>query len=169
MILLRVALASLMLLLPAHGQEEGWHYSPLPGEGDRTTLGCALGSTPEQFTCIAVRCEDDFTVGIYAHTSRAEPHEGEWLVTIDRVNRPFLAGPGEGPYGAKLADPKGWLLHNLQNGAVAYLHPLAGPPAPLNFIPLSGSLYEINRALAYCVPPKPAEPNEPPGVTPANP
>ncbi|WP_127751758.1 hypothetical protein [Devosia sp. 1566] len=169
MILLRIVLASLLLLLPAQGQEEGWHYSPLPGEGDRATLGCALRSTAEEFNCIAVRCEDDFSIGIYAHTSRTEPHAGEWLITIDRVNRPFLAEKGEAPYGARLPDPEGWLLHNLQNGAVAYLHPLEGPPAPLNFIPLSGSLYEINRALAYCLPPKPAEPNEPPGVTPANP
>jgi len=169
MMALRVALAGLLLVLPTQAQEAGWHYSPLPGEGDRATLGCALQSTPEQFTCIAVRCEDDFTVGIYAHTSRAQTHTGEWLVTIDRVNRPFVAAKGEGPYGARLPDPDGWLLHNLKNGAVAYLHPIEGPPAPLNFIALSGSLYEINRALAYCVPPAPAEPNGSPHVTPAHP
>jgi hypothetical protein len=57
------------------------------------------------------------------------------------------------------------LLNNLRNGAVAYLHPKEGPAAPLNFIPLAGSLYEINRALAYCAPTVPAEPNGPPGVT----
>ena len=163
--MLRIALAFLLLPASAQAQEAGWHYSPLPAEGDRATLGCALGSSPEVFTCIAVRCEDDFTVGIYAHTSRPEDHAGEWLVTIDRVNRPFVGEPGPGPYRARLQDPDGWLLSNLKNGAVAYLHPQEGPPVPLNFIPLSGSLYEINRALAYCAPRVPDEPNGRPGVT----
>ena len=169
MILLRVVLASLLVLAPARAQEEGWHYSPLLGEGDRATLGCALHSTPETFTCIVVRCEDDVSVGIHAHTSRPEGHVGEWLVTIDRVNRPFVAQASQAPYGAKLHDPEGWLLNNLKNGAVAYLHPVEGPPAPLNFIPLAGSLYEINLALAYCAPRTPAEPNGPPNVIPADP
>ena len=60
----------LLIAQPVFAQEAGWHYSPLAGEGDRAALGCAAGATASSFTCLAVRCEDDFTVGLHIHTSR---------------------------------------------------------------------------------------------------
>ncbi|MHA6689652.1 hypothetical protein [Devosia sp. A449] len=144
------ALMLAMLLTPAMAQEPGWHYSPLPGEGDRATLGCALGSTATAFTCIAVRCEDDFSAGVHLHTSRADD-AGRWAITIDKETRGFVA-EAAAPYGARLTGDVSWVLDNLANGAVAYLAPEDGSAMPANHIALDGSLYAINRALAFCAP-----------------
>lgn len=146
-----------LLALPAMGQEAGWHYSPLPGEGDRATLGCALNSTPDTYACIAVRCEDDFSTGVHIHTSRPETDAGRWAITIDKETRSFDAVAAE-PYGARLTGDISWLLDNLAHGAVAYLEPELGSGMPANHIALDGSLYAINAALAFCAPRVPVEP-----------
>ena len=65
---------------PTLAQEAGWHYSLLPGEGDRAALGCSYDATPQRYTCLAVRCEDDFSVGIHIHTSRADGDVGHWTL-----------------------------------------------------------------------------------------
>ena len=157
-------LAVMALLLgawPATAQEAGWHYSPLPGEGDRAALGCALASTPEQFVCLAVRCEDDFSTGVHVHTGRSAGDIGGWRITIDKEDRGFTGVADGAPYGARIEGEIDWLLDGLRNGATAYLHPVEGPALPLNSIPLSGSLHAINSALALCAPRVPAKPVEP--------
>lgn len=146
-----------MLIVPVAAQEPGWRYSPLPGEGDRATLGCALGSTAEAYACIAVRCEDDYSTGVHIHTSRPESDAGRWAVTIDKETRSFDAEAAE-PYGARLTGDISWVLDNLANGAVAYLEPALGSGMPANHIALDGSLYAINAALAFCAPRVPVEP-----------
>ena len=156
---LTVALLLALLLCPTlAAQEAGWHYSPLPGEGDRATLGCALTSTTTSFACLAVRCEDDFSTGIHIHTSRAQGDAGIWAITVDKQTRSFTALPGP-PYGGRLTGDTAWVLDNLRNGAVAYLEPDDDTPMPANHIALDGSLYAINHALAWCAPRLPA--NEP--------
>ncbi len=157
------ALILALLALPATAQEAGWHYSPLPGEGDRATLGCALNSTPQTYACIAVRCEDDYSTGIHIHTSRPEGDAGRWAITIDKETRSFDAQPSE-PYGARLVGDFSWVLDGLANGAVAYLEPEAASGMPANHIALDGSLYAINAALAFCAPRVPVEPKAEPGV-----
>lgn len=114
-----------LLALPAMAQEAGWHYSPLPGEGDRATLGCALNSSPEVYACIAVRCEDDYSTGVHIHTSRPEGDAGRWAITIDKETRAFDAEAAE-PYGARLVGDYAWVLDGLAHGAVAYLEPESG-------------------------------------------
>ena len=166
---LRVRLTALLALgllsAPTNAQEAGWHYSPLPGEGDRATMGCALNSTPETFACIAIRCEDDFSTGVHIHTSRPQGDVGRWAITVDKETRSFTAETSE-PYGARLVGDVSWVLDNLRNGAVAYLEPEDGSPMPANHIALDGSLYAIARALAYCAPRTtvPGEPNAAAGV-----
>lgn len=155
--------ALVFLATPAAAQEVGWHYSPLPGEGDRATLGCALESTPDRYACIAVRCEDDFTTGVHIHTSRPEGDAGRWAITVDKETRSFDAKAAQ-PYGARLVGDLSWVLDNLANGAVAYLEPEDGQGVPTNHIPLDGSLYAINTALAFCAPRVPVEPNGSGGV-----
>ena len=67
---------------------------------------------------------------------------------------------------AQPADPGdfSWVLHNLAHGAVAYLAPEDGSSMPANHIPLDGSLYAINAALAFCAPRVPVEPKPDAGV-----
>ena len=153
----------LLLAAPAAAQEAGWHYSPLPGEGDRAALGCALGSTPQTYACLAIRCEDDFSAGVHIHTSRPTGDVGDWAITVDKETRSFTAEAAE-PYGARLIGDFSWVLHNLSHGAVAYLAPADGSPMPANHIPLDGSLYAINAALAFCAPRVPVEPIPDDGV-----
>ncbi|MEO8683318.1 MAG: hypothetical protein ABI414_00600 [Devosia sp.] len=160
---------AMLAVAPAQAQEAGWHYSPLPGEGDRATLGCASGSTAQDYACIAVRCEDDFAIGFHLHTSRPEGDAGPWAIDIDKDHGQFAAVADGAPYGARIEGDLAWLRDGLEQGAVAYLQPLFGQPLQRGVIPLGGSLTAINQALAYCaprVPKAPGEPNAPQGVEP---
>lgn len=160
-------LITMLAVAPAQAQEAGWHYSPLPGEGDRATLGCASGSTAQDYACIAVRCEDDFSVGMHLYTSRPEGDAGGWAVDIDKDHGQFVATVDGAPYGARLQGDMAWLRDGLEQGAVVYLQPLFGKPLQRGVIPLGGSLTAIAQALAYCaprVPKAPSEPNAPQGV-----
>lgn len=152
-----------LLAAPAVAQQPGWHYSPLPGEGDRAALGCSLHATPEVYACIAVRCEDDFSTGIHIHTSRPAGDFGDWTITIDKETRAFSA-EAAAPYGARIVGDISWLRHGLANGAVAYLEPSDGLGVPDNHIALDGSLYAINSALAFCTARVPVEPIRGPRV-----
>lgn len=145
----------LFLLLaapPALGFEPGWHYSPLPGEGDRASMGCARESSAESFACIAVRCEDDFSVGIHIHSSRAQGDVGRWAMTLDREDRVVEAVADESPYGARVIDDDGWLFDRLQQGTFAYLRHEDDDEAAFSFISLAGSYRAIHEALYWCAP-----------------
>ena len=157
-------LALALLAAPVAAQEPGWHYSPLPGEGDRATLGCARDATPEDFICLAVRCEDDFSTGIHIHTGRPDVL-GSWEMTLDRENASFVAEPSDGPYGGRFIERADWLLERIAQGTFIYLRH-ANDPGSFAYIDLGGSLYAINSALAFCAPRvSPAnEPNDAAGV-----
>ncbi len=140
----------------AAAQEAGWHYSPYAGEGDRAAMGCASGSTPEQHSCLVVRCEDDFSIALHIETSREGGDAGSWLLSIDDASMQVSAESVDGsPYGARVrgAEPRALdLVEMLKHGSVAYLEPAAGPPVVSAAIPLNGSLYTINQALYFCAP-----------------
>ena len=147
------AVVLLLLAGPAtaSGQQAGWHYSHLPGEGDRASLGCSRDTTPEDFTCLAVRCEDDFSTGLHIHTSR-RPVAGTWEMTLDRETRQLQAHAGDGPYGAQMQDPDGWLLDGLRHGTFVYLRHLDDADTEFDFIDLTGSYRAISEALYWCSP-----------------
>ena len=145
--------ALVAMAYPVIAQEAGWHYSPLEGEGDRAALGCGLGSTPEEFACLAVRCEDDFEVGVHLYTSRPGGDAGRWRIDVDKEDGHEVdAKPDGSPYHARIEGDVAPLLDALKNGAIAYLAPRAGQDVPKNGIPLDGSLYVINQALYFCAP-----------------
>ena len=158
-------LALCLVASPATAQEAGWHYSPLPGEGDRATLGCDRDATPDEFACLAVRCEDDFTTGVYVHTSRPLVL-GEWEMTLDRENAKLLAEASEAPYRGRFISDADWLLDRIAQGAFIYMRHADDRTGSFAYIDLSGSLRAIKGALAFCAPrqPAPNEPNEDAGV-----
>lgn len=159
-----LTLALLALATPALAQEAGWHYSPLPGEGDRATLGCDRDASAETFTCLAVRCEDDFTTGVHVHSWRPDD-TGAWEMTIDREERTLFAEPADTPYGGRFVADADWLLDRLRHGSFVYLRPAGAEGQPFAFIDLSGSFFAINQALAWCAPRVPkGEPIPAPGV-----
>jgi hypothetical protein len=136
------------LAAAASAQEPGWHYSPLAGEGD-----CAAGSGATHYTCLAVRCEDDFSVGLHVHTSRAGGDTGAWSLDVDKESFEIEAAADGSPYGARVSGDVTTLLDRLRHGYIAYLDPVAGAPVARNGITLAGSLYAINQALYFCAPP----------------
>lgn len=152
-------LALCLVASPADAREAGWRYSPLPGEGDRATLGCDRDATPDEFTCLAVRCEDDFTTGVYVHTSRPRVL-GEWEMTLDRENATFLAESSEAPYGGRFIAEAEWLLERITQGAFIYLRHAEDQAGSFAYIDLKGSIKAVAGALAFCAPRQPA-PNEP--------
>lgn len=161
-------IATLALMAqPAWAQAPGWHYSPLPGEGDRASMGCARASGPKSFTCLVVRCEDDYSVGVHVHSSRSEGDVGSWSMTLDREDRVIAAVPDAAPYGALLRDEDGWLLDGLRHGTFLYLRHGDDSADGFAYIDLAGSFRAIQEALYWCAPRVGAgEQNEPPGVEP---
>lgn len=150
-------IAATLLVWPAVAQEAGWHYSPLPGEGDRATMGCDREATPQDFTCLVVRCEDDFSTGIHIHTSHPAAL-GKWEMTLDRENAAFLAEPSSAPYGGRFAERADWLLDRIREGTFIYLRHADDAGGGFAYIDLGGSLFAVNRALAFCAPRIPVEP-----------
>lgn len=136
---------------PVLALEAGWHYSPLPGEGDRASLGCAQDTSATDFTCLAVRCEDDFTTGVHVHSSRAAGAAGPWEITLDRETRTLPAEAAE-PYGGRFADDDGWLLDGLRHGTFVYLRHADDGEGGFALIGLSGSFNAIAEALHWCAP-----------------
>ena len=86
-------------------------------------------------------------------------------MTVDRENRSAIAAAGPGPYGGKFAEDADWLLERLRQGSFVYLRHAEDDGTPFRFIDLTGSLYAINHALAWCAPRVPAtEPISSPDV-----
>ncbi|KKC31773.1 hypothetical protein [Devosia psychrophila] len=156
-------LALVVLATPAVAQQSGWHYSPQPGEGDRATLGCDSDATPQEYTCVAVRCEDDLSTGVHVHTNR-QPVLGEWEMTLDRENASFTAEPSSAPYGGRFMERTDWLLDRIEQGSFIYLRNVDDTDPSFAYIDLSGSLQAITRALAFCAPRVPPEPKAAAGV-----
>jgi hypothetical protein len=158
-------LALCMAATPVAAQQPGWHYSPLPGEGDRAALGCDRHATQDDFVCLAVRCEDDFTTGVHVHTSRPGKL-GLWEMTLDRENASLATEPSGAPYGGQFIKDADWLLERIEQGTFVYLRHADDEAGSFAYIDLTGSLRAINRALAYCAPrvPAPSEPNDGAGV-----
>jgi hypothetical protein len=150
-----VAILAPMLLSAVAAREPGWSYSRLPGEGDRAAAGCTTASDEGQFACLVVRCEDDFTVGIYVDTHLDDLGVGEWQIGVDKVEMIFTAVHTNSPYDAKLLGDTAWLLDGLKQGAVAYLLPSTFRIPDSGLIQLQGSLLEINSALSHCAPREP--------------
>jgi hypothetical protein len=158
--LLIAVVASLAFSNGASAQQSGWHYSPYAGEGDRAALGCAYQSTPEIHTCVAVRCEDDFSVALYIDTKRLGGDGGRWRLQVDEAQHEVIAeAVADSPYGAKVVGDVGPIIEAIKNGVSLYLDPLEGSPLTRNGIGLSGSLYAINRALYFCAPKAPTQPS----------
>jgi hypothetical protein len=148
--------------LPAAAIEAGWHISPLPEEGDRASLGCARDSTNTDFACLAVRCEDDFSVGVHVYTTRPNGDAGRWAMTLDREDRTFETTDDPSPYGARLDDADGYLLDRIQHGTFIYMRHAEDEHAPFRYIDLGGSFTAVAEALYWCAPRvPPAEQNVP--------
>ena len=150
----RGVVALLLLIAPALAQQAGWHYSPLPGEGDRAAMGCSYGADATGYSCLVVRCEDDFSVGLHIHTSRADGDAGAWRLEFDDVDRtsfPVTAAADGSPYHARIAGDVAPIIQALKDNGLVYLDPAAGLPID-RAISLSGSLYVINQALFFCAP-----------------
>lgn len=147
-----ILVLAMAVTVPALAQEAGWHYSPLSGEGDRAALGCSANSTPVDFSCIAVRCEDDHSVALHIHTSRAGGDDGSWTLQFDReFAMPIEAEATDGPYGARVVGDVAPLVDLLRVSGLVYLDRPDNAPIARQ-IPLTGSLNAINRALFFCAP-----------------
>ncbi|CAN7590571.1 hypothetical protein [Devosia sp. LjRoot3] len=142
----------LVMAQPAFAQAPGWQFSPLSGEGDRAAMGCAREATQENFTCLVVRCEDDFSNGVHVHSSRFGGDAGTWEMTLDREDRSFIAEKSGSPYGARIREDADLLLDRLRHGTFVYLRHSGDEHAPFAFIDLNGSMKTIAEALYWCAP-----------------
>lgn len=161
----RAAALSLLFCAPALAQSPGWGFSPLPGEGDRAAMGCDRAARPDDFFCVVVRCEDDFSPGLHLYTSRVSGALGRWVLTLDREERQIEIAEVVPPYSGRIVAADGWLLERIRQGAYIYLRHAQDDEAPFRFISLSGSLLAIEEALYWCAPRlPPSEQNVLPGV-----
>lgn len=128
-------------------------------------MGCDRKARRDEFVCLAVRCEDDFTTGVHVHTSRPDSLGG-WEMTLDRENARYVARPSNAPYGGRFIEGADWLLDRIAQGTFIYLRHADDRAGSFAYIDLTGSLRAINSALAFCAPrvPAPIEPNDDAGV-----
>lgn len=163
----RAAALSLLFCAPVLAQTPGWHYSPLPGEGDRAAMGCDRDAVPSSFACLVVRCDDDFSAGIYLYSSRSPDALGLWDFTVDREDRSFAVVEGGAPYSGRIEKDRDWLLERLQQGSYVYLRHAQDSEDAFRFVSLAGSLAAIGEALYWCAPRvPPIEQNALPDVEP---
>ncbi len=148
----RAAAVSLLFCAPVVAQGPGWSFSPLMGEGDRAAMGCDRDSTRDDFICIVVRCEDDFSPGIHLFSSRKPDALGTWALTLDREDRSVDVVADAAPYSGRVATDTEWLLDRLQQGSYIYLRHSADDTAAFRFITLAGSFAAIHEALYWCAP-----------------
>jgi hypothetical protein len=93
--------------------------------------------------------------------------DGAWELTLDREARALQTTEAETPYGARLADPDGWLLDGLRHGTFVYLRHMDDEAGAFDFIDLTGSYHAIAEALYWCAPRvAPDEQSDQPGVMP---
>lgn len=160
-------IAVLALAQPALAEAPGWQFSSLPGEGDRAAMGCDRDANETVFTCLVVRCEDNFSTGIHIHSSRFGGAAGIWNMTLDREDVSFIAEKDTGPYGAVITQGADLLLERLRHGTFVYLRHSEDEYAPFAFIDLTGSMTAIAEALYWCAPRVP--PTEQNSVSDVNP
>ena len=144
-------LATVFLAQPVMAQSPGWTYSSLPGEGDRASMGCDRNASASAFTCLVVRCSDDFTIDVHPYSSRLQ-QAGLWEATIDREARQMQALADDTPYGAQFADHADWLVDRLRHGTFVYLRHLDDADPGFAFIDLAGSFQSMAQALYWCAP-----------------
>ena len=159
----------LMSTAAAAGEEPGWHFSPLAGEGDRAAMGCTLDTTSVSYTCLVVRCADDFSVALHLHTSRAGGPAGRWELTFDRQTFPTIAVPDASPYGARIEGDVAGIIEAIEQGATGYIEPVEGARGNSSRLPLKGSLQTIRQALYFCAPRTEAGQETPPDIVPPMP
>jgi hypothetical protein len=163
---MRLAILALVAgTLPALSQESGWTYSPFPGEGDRAAIGCSYGSTPDSHSCVVVRCEDDFTVGLHIKTTRPGGDAGAWRIQVDKDIFEVEAVAVDGsPYGARVAGEVSRIIDSIRNGDSLFIDPRDSREPPSRGIGLAGSLRATTQALFFCAPRNPeAGTDESPG------
>ena len=154
-------IAALALAQPALAEAPGWRFSPLSGEGDRAAMGCDRDATKDSFTCLVVRCEDNFSTGIHIHSSRFGGASGVWDMTLDREDMRFLAEKSAGPYEGVIIDNAETLLDRLRHGTFVYLRHSEDEHGAFAFIDLAGSMQAIAQALYWCAPRVPAAEQNP--------
>lgn len=59
-----------------------WSAAPHDGEAQRSALGCSNGTNDDDWTCLAVRCEDDGTLGLYYDLSAGGTNE-PFAITVE--------------------------------------------------------------------------------------
>ena len=76
------AAACLLPLAAASGTaaENSWQPSPFPGESELAVMGCSDSTNEEAWSCLAVRCEPDRTLGLYAELTNLTLDDGFTLV-----------------------------------------------------------------------------------------
>jgi hypothetical protein len=124
-------------------------------------MGCDRDATDETFTCLVVRCEDNFSTGIHIHSSRFGGAAGTWTMTLDREDVSFTAEKDAGPYGAIITEGADLLLDRLRHGTFVYLRHSQDEYAPFAFIDLTGSMTAIAEALYWCAPRVPSAEQNP--------
>lgn len=147
-------IAAWTLASGAPAQSPGWQHSPLPGEGDRAAMGCDQTSTPERFLCVVVRCEDDFSVGLYVHVDEPALASLGWTLDVDKQSFGIarrIAAPAA-PYAARADGDIAPVLDALRHGAMAYVDIGTRPRPRSGAISLSGSSNAIGQALYFCAP-----------------
>lgn len=143
---------SILCFGEAIAAESRWQPSPFEGEEKRAAIGCSDHATDEAWACIAVRCEDDGTIGLYAEIDGGGNGAGRWTLDVDGRGWEVYGDTGAraGLYTAHLLVAPDDLLVSLKKGRIALLDKRLQMADGFEIISLKGASQQIDRVLSAC-------------------
>lgn len=153
-----VVTASLSLLIGSAGcgfaSGRGWDASSFPNEPRNPAIGCSVGADDDYWTCLAVRCEDNGTLGLYyEYSDGGTNHPFSLMIDGEKFPvRPEAAGEGIA-FPTRLTGDVVSIVSRLKAGNQVKLVDMT-PPLNSGFdtILLRGSSRAIGAVEAACAP-----------------
>ena len=132
--------------------QDAWQPSPFPGEEDLAVMGCSDSTNEEAWSCLAVRCENDWSLGLYAELTNLTL-DGEFTLVVGEESFPVSGRTQEQsiPYNNRLDGEIPDILAAMKSAEAVVID---RPDDPLNpgfdTIPLRGAADAITALEARC-------------------
>lgn len=157
---LRTAAGAICLvLLSASGAaaQQSWQPSPFPDESDKAVMGCSESTNEEAWTCLAVRCEPDGSLALYAElTNLTLDDEFTLVMGGERFAVSGRSREESAPYSNRLDGDVEAIVTAIKGSDVVFIDRPQYPLTPgFDIIPLRGAAELIGALEAQCAASRP--------------
>jgi hypothetical protein len=135
--------------------QDFWQPSPFPGEEDLAVMGCSDSTNEEAWSCLAVRCENDWSLGLYTELTNLTL-EGEFTLVVGEVRFPVSGRMQEQsvPYSNRLDGDVSAIVAAMKAAEAVVIDRPRDPLNPgFDTIPLRGAAEAISALEARCTRP----------------